>query len=146
MQQIFYGIFLFLAVFCAGYVTTLQIQHYNIYTFIGKENFKSYIRANNKAAFTPSLILALILLIANIFLIFSRPPFMSVTQAIFSLILNIIALISSFIGQRKVQKEMAETGYNEERISFLISTNWIRIFAYITLAVAAVVIIINAVS
>jgi predicted ABC-type exoprotein transport system permease subunit len=146
MHLILFGIYLFLAVFNAGNMTTLQLQHYGIYPFIGKENFKEYMRANNRAAFFPSILPALLLLVVNIVLVFSRPSFMSIEQAIFSLFLNIIALISTFRWQRKLQSEMAETGYNEEKINFLISTNWIRTFLFITQAVMAVVIVINAVS
>jgi hypothetical protein len=146
MQLIFFGIYLFLAVFNAGNMTTLQVQHYGIYPFVGKENFKAYMHANNKAAFFPSILPALLLLIINIILVFSRPSFVSIEEAVVSLFLNIIALISTFIWQRKLQGEMADTGYNEEKISFLISTNWIRTFVFITEAVMAVVIVINAVS
>jgi len=146
MQLIFYGLYLFLAVFIAGNMTTLQIQHYKIYPLVGKENFRKYMRANNKAALFSGILPALLLFVINFILVFSRPSFMSVTEAIFSLILNIVALIPTFIWQRKLQEEMADAGYNEEKISFLISTNWIRTFAFITEALMAVVIIINAVS
>lgn len=145
MQLILYGIYLFFAVYIAGNIITLQIQHYSIYSFIGKEHFKDYIRANNKAAWISNVLPAIILLIANICLVFYRPSFMSVTEAIFSLILVILGLISTFIGQRKVQTEMEETGYSEERISFLISTNWIRSFLHVTVSIMAVAIIMNAV-
>jgi len=146
MQLIVYGIFLFLAVFTAGNITTLQAQHYSVYTYIGRKHFKDYMRANNKAAFIPSLMPAILLLLSNIILVFSRPSFMSFIEAVFSVILNLVALTSTFLGQRKIQTEMAETGYNEESISFLISTNWIRTFCYITISLMAVVIVINAVS
>ncbi len=145
MEFISYGIYLFLNVFIAGNVTTLQFQHYSIYTFIGKDNFKDYIRANNKAAIVPSWLPAILLLIINIILVFWRPSFLSVTQAIFSAILNTIGIVSGFIGQRKVQTVMEQKGYSEERISFLVSTNWIRTFCYMTTAVMAVVVIIIAV-
>jgi len=117
-----------------------------MYTFIGKEHFKNYMRANNKAAWISSILPAILLLVTNICLLFSRPSFMSVTEAIFSLILIIVGLISTFIAQRKVQMEMEETGYNEERISFLISTNWIRSFLHVTVSIMAVAIVMNAVS
>jgi len=146
MQLIVYGIFLFLAVFTAGNITTLQAQHYSVYTYIGREHFKDYMRANNKAAFIPSLMPAILLLLSNIILVFSRPSFMSFIEAVFSVILNLVALTSTFLGQRKIQTEMAETGYNEESISFLISTNWIRTFCYFTISLMAVIIVINAVS
>lgn len=146
MQLFFYGLYLFLAVYSAGNITTLQIQHYNIYSFIGKDQFKNYMRANNKAAWIPSLIPAFLLLVVNIYLVFSRPSFMSITEAIFSLVLNIVAVTSTVIGQRKVQRDMAEMGYNEEKISFLVATNWIRMFMYITMGIMAVAIVMNAVS
>ena len=59
MQLTFYGIYLFLAVFIAGNMTTLQIQHYGIYKLVGKENFKNYMQANNKSALVPSILPAI---------------------------------------------------------------------------------------
>ncbi|MBS1598959.1 MAG: hypothetical protein JST75_12105 [Bacteroidetes bacterium] len=146
MQLIFYGIFLFLAVFTAGIITALHIQHYSIYNLVGKEHFKDYMRANNKAGIISSLIPSILLILVNFILVFSRPAFMTITETIFCLILNIIGLTSTLIGQRKIQTEMEETGYNEERISFLISTNWIRIFLYFTVALMAVIFIVIGVS
>jgi hypothetical protein len=60
MPLILYGIYLFLAVFNAGNMLTLQIQHYGIYPFVGKENFKNYMQANNNAAKFPSIIPAFV--------------------------------------------------------------------------------------
>ncbi len=145
MALALYGIYLFLAVFSAGNMVTLQIQHYGIYTSVGRENFKNYMQANNKSAKIPSIIPAMLLLLLNLLLIFIRPPFMSVTMAILALILNFIALFSTFIWQRKLQGEMAVTGYDEGKIDKLISTNWIRTFAFLIQAVLAVLIIVNAV-
>jgi hypothetical protein len=145
MALAFYGIYVFLAVFNAGNMVTLQIQHYGIYASVGKENFKNYMRANNKSSKIPSIIPAIMLLLLNILLIFIRPPFMSASMVILALILNFIALFSTFIWQRKLQSEMAVTGYDESKINKLISTNWIRTFAFLIQAVFAVLIIVNAV-
>ena len=142
---IVYGIYLFLAAFNAGNMLTLQIQHYGIYSFIAKENFKTYISANNKAAAVPSILPAMLLLIVNIILVFYRPVFMSLTIAVISLLLNIIALASTFMWQRKLQGQMAVEGYNESKIKLLNSTNWIRTFAFLTEGILAVVVVINAV-
>src|SRR5450432_2659317 len=103
MQLSIYGIYLFLAVFNAGNMTTLQIQHYGIYPFVGKENFKTYMQANNRSAVVPSILPAMLLLVINILLLFTRPVFMPVTATILSVILNIIALISTIVWQRKLQ-------------------------------------------
>jgi hypothetical protein len=145
MQLTLYGIYLFLAVFNAGNMTTLQIQHYGIYRFVGKENFKNYMQANNKSAVVPSILPAMLLLLVNIVLLFTRPLFMSMTVTILTLALNIIALVSTIVWQRKLQGEMAITGFDESKINFLISTNWIRTIVFLLQAIMAVSVIINAV-
>ena len=146
MQLTLYAIYLFLAVFNAGNMTTLQIQHYAIYPFVGKENFREYMQANNKSAIVPSILPAMLLLLVNIVLLFIRPAFMPWIVTVLSVTLNIIALISTFVWQRKLQGEMAITGYDDSKINLLISTNWIRMVAFLIQALMAVMIIINAVA
>jgi hypothetical protein len=119
-------------------MTTLQIQHYGIYSFVGKDNFKDYMNANNKAAMLPSILPAILLLFVNFVLLFIRPIFMSGAEVILSLSLNIIAFVSTLIWQRKIQGEMAITGYDENKINLLLSTNWIRVIAFLTQAILAV--------
>ena len=138
MDLIFFGIYLFLALFNAGNMITLQIQHYGIYSFVGKDNFKDYMNANNKAATLPSILPAILLLFINFILLFIRPIFMSETEVILSLSLNIIAFVSTLIWQRKIQGEMATTGYDENKINLLLSTNWIRVVAFLAQAILAV--------
>ena len=145
MGLIVYGIFLFLAVFAAGNMVTLQIQHYGIYPFVGKENFRNYMQANNDAAKFPSIIPVMLLLLMNIFLIFIKPDFLPLFTVMFFLLLNIIALISTFKWQRKLQGEMAITGYDAEKIARLISTNWIRTIVFLLQAFMVVVITIRAI-
>jgi hypothetical protein len=145
MQLILYGIYLFLAAFNAGNMTTLQLQHYSIYSSVGKENFKNYMQANNKAALIPSILPAMLLLLINILLLFFRPVFMSATEAIMSLVLNIIALVSTFAWQRKLQAQMAVTGYDEGKINLLNSTNWLRTVAFLIQAILAISIILKAI-
>ncbi|MBA2249902.1 MAG: hypothetical protein H0W12_06880 [Chitinophagaceae bacterium] len=145
MQILMYGIYLFLAVFAAGNMVTLQIQHYGIYPFVGKEKFAAYMQANNKSAAIPSIMPAMLLLIVNIILIFTRPVFMPATAVYISLALNLIAFISTFAWQRKLQGEMAVSGYDELKIKRLNATNWIRTFAFLTQAVIAVAVVMNAI-
>ena len=145
MELIIYGAYLFLAVFNAGNMTTLQIQHYGIYPFVGKENFRNYMRANNQAAAVPSILPALLLLVINLILLFYRPVFFSTTATLLSLSFNAIALVSTFVWQRKLQGQMAIEGYDENKIKLLISTNWIRTIAFLMQAILAVIITIKAV-
>ena len=43
MEIIIYAIYTFLSAYTAGNMLTLQLQHYNLYPLVGKENFKEYI-------------------------------------------------------------------------------------------------------
>jgi hypothetical protein len=144
VELILYGIFLFLAVFNAGNMVTLQIQHYGIYPFAGRETFKEYMQANNKSAVVPSILPAMLLSLVNVMLLFTRPAFISQTEVILFLVLNIIALISTFTWQRKLQGQMADTGYDESKINLLLSTNWIRVIVFLLQAIIAVTITMSA--
>ena len=124
---------------------SLQIQHYGIYRFVGKDNFKSYMIANNKAALIPAVLPGFLILILSIVLMFFRPEFMSTLEAIVSLALNIIAFVSTFKWQRKLQSEMANTGYDETKIKLLLSTNWIRTIIFILLGILTIWILVKAV-
>lgn len=145
MIFIIYGVYTFPAAYNAGNMLTLQIQHYGIYTFVSKENFKSYMIANNKAATIPSILPGLLMLMLSIVLLFSRPAFMTSLEAITSLALNIIAFISTFKWQRKLQSDMANTGYDELKIKLLLSTNWIRTIAFILLGILTISILVMAI-
>ncbi len=145
MELIIYGIYTFLAAYTAGNMTTLQLQHYNLYPFVGKENFEVYMRANNKAALFPSVIPGTFLLVLSLVLMFYRPGFMTLNWAIISLLLNITAFISTFAWQRKLQGDMARGGYDNTKIKLLLSTNWIRTIAFIILGVLMVYLLVSAV-
>ena len=76
-----YVVFLFLAIYNAGCMTTLQLQHYGIYPWVGKENFAAYMRANNRAAAVPTILPALSLLIVSVALMVYRPGFIRPYEA-----------------------------------------------------------------
>ena len=145
MELIIYGVYTFFAAYNAGNMVCLQIQHYGIYPFVGKENFKTYMSANNKAAFIPAVLPGMLMLILSIGLMFIRPVFMTTNEAIASLALNIIAFISTVKWQRKLQSDMASTGYDEAKIKLLLSSNWIRTIAFILLGILTISILVMAV-
>lgn len=145
MELIIYGLYTFLAAYNAGNMMSLQIQHYGTYPFVGKDNFKSYMSANNKAALIPAVIPGFLMLILSIVLLFFRPVFMTTLETTLSLALNIIAFISTFKWQRKLQSDMENTGYDETKIKLLLSTNWIRTIAFILLGTLTISILIMAV-
>jgi hypothetical protein len=137
----FYLFFLFLAIYNAGCMTTLQLQHYAIYPAVGKENFANYMRANNRAAALPTILPAMLLLLASIVLLFYRPQFVRPAEAIGFVILNLIAFGSTFTWQRRLHSEMAGSGYDEAKVQRLIATNWIRTISHLLIAVLAVLIL-----
>ena len=145
MELIIYGVYTFLAAYNAGNMMSLQIQHYGIYPFVGRDNFKTYMSANNKAALIPSVFPGLLMLILSIVLLFLRPAFMTPSEAIASLILNIMAFVSTFKWQRKLQSDMADAGYDEVKIKLLLSTNWIRTIAFLLLGIFTISILVMAV-
>jgi hypothetical protein len=138
-----FGAFAFLAAFNAGTMTTLQIQHYGIYPSVGRDSFARYIQANNRAAVVPAILPALLLLVISALLLFQRPSFMSLGEAALVLTLNLLQLASTFIWQRRLQAEMAETGYDEAKTQLLLSTNWIRTVAFLVQAVLGTAIIVR---
>ena len=133
--------FVFLAAFNAGAMTTLQLQHYAIYPHVGSANFVAYIRANNRAALVPVILPALSLLIVSLVLVFVRPPFMHASESFAALALNIAQLASTAIWQRRLQAEMAVTGYDDAKVRLLIRTNWVRTIAFLAQALLAATIV-----
>jgi hypothetical protein len=134
-------LFLFLAIYNAGCMTTLQLQHYGIYPSVGKENFAAYMRANNRAAALPTILPAVSLLIVSLALLPYRPGFIRSYEAGIGLGLNLVALGSTLIWQRRIQGEMAASGYDDMKVQTLITTNWIRTAAHLLLALLAIMIL-----
>ena len=139
-----FGIFVALAGFNAGNMTTLQLQHYAIYPFVGRESFVEYIRMNNRSAAIPSILPAMVLLLLSAVLVFDRPPFFSAAEAVVALSLNLIAFASTFRWQRRLQGEMAISGYDAEKSRLLNQTNWIRTSVFLAQAVLATSVLIRA--
>jgi hypothetical protein len=138
-------VFLFLAIYNAGNMTTLQLQHYGIYPAVPKEGFAEYMRANNRAAALPTIVPAILLLLTSVGLVFFRPAFVGTLEGVAAFLLNFIAFMSTALWQRRLQGEMAVTGYSEAKVRLLIRTNWIRTISYWLLAVLAISILVHVV-
>ncbi len=135
---VLFALYTFLACYCAGSMTTLQLQHYSIYPRVGVDSFKSYIQANNRAAVLPAIIPALGLTISSIALAFFRPPFMPLPQIVASIGLNVAVLFSTAIWQGKLHAALGKDGYDKQKIALLQSTNWIRTIAFLVQAGIAI--------
>jgi hypothetical protein len=133
-----YVAFLFFAIYNAGCMTVLQLQHYGIYPEVGREHFIAYMRANNRGALVPTILPAVSLLILSVVVVVLRPSYVRPVEAAVALALNLAALASTFIWQRPIQARLAETGYDAEAIQALIRTNWIRTVSHLLIAVDSV--------
>ena len=133
--MILFVVFLFLAIYNAGCMTALQLQHYGIYPAVGREGFAEYMGANNRAAALPTILPGMLLLLLSVALVLFRPSFVRPYEAWAALALNLITLFSTFRWQRPIQAAMAKTGYDEANVRLLIRTNWIRTISYLLLAI-----------
>jgi len=118
--------YVFMAPYAAGMMTTLQLQHFALYPRVGKEAFRDYITANNKAAIVPSNLPALLLLLVTAVLVFIPQHVISRPLVIGSLLCNLINLASTGVWQAKLHGQLARTGYREDLVRKLVATNWIR--------------------
>jgi hypothetical protein len=135
--------FLLLAIYNAGCMTTLQLQHYGIYPAVGPEHFAGYVRANNRAATWPTIVPAMLLLLSSLVLVIERPGFVRPSEAAAGLGLNLVALLSTFAWQRPLHSRLAETGYDEATVRRLIATNWIRTIDHWLIAALAVTLLLR---
>ena len=135
--------FLFLAIYNAGCMTALQLQHYGVYPAVGREGFAEYMRANNRAAALPTILPGMVLLLLSIALVIFRPSFVRPYEAWAALGLNLITLFSTFRWQRPLQGDMATAGYDDAKVRLLIRTNWIRTLSYLLLALLGVSILLR---
>ena len=136
--NLLFASYLFLAVYCAGSMSVLQLQHFALYPKVGREAFKEYVAANNKAAVLPAIIPAVLLTLTTVLLLFLRPAFMGRGIVLLSLMLNLINLASSFIWQARLHGQLARMGYDAGLIDELIQTNWIRTIALLAQGLLAV--------
>jgi hypothetical protein len=130
-------VFLLLAIYNAGCMTTLQLQHYGIYPAVGQEHFAAYVRANNRAATWPTIVPAMLLLLSSLLLVVQRPGFVAPSEAAAGLALNLVALLSTFVWQRPLHGRLAQIGYDEPTVRRLIATNWIRTIDHWLIALLA---------
>jgi len=84
---------------------------------------------------------AVLLLAVSMALVWVRPTNMSELDAIAALLLNLVQLASTAVWQRRLQSEMAVTGYDDAKIRLLVATNWIRTIAFLAQAVLAIAIV-----
>jgi hypothetical protein len=127
----------FLAIFSAGAMLTLQVQHFALYPLVGREGFARYIQANNRAAVFPAILAAVLVFALSVVLLFDRPGFVPTWLALGAVVFNVVNMMSTMIWQGRLHGVLAVTGYDEKCVRLLIRTNWIRTAALLAQAVLA---------
>ena len=69
---------------------------------------------------------------------------MTWATAVVVLVLNVAQLVSSIGWQRRLQAEMAETGFDAQKTQLLVATNWVRTIAFLVQAGLATQILLSA--
>ena len=127
----------FLAIFSAGAMLTLQVQHFALYRLVGREGFARYIQANNRAAVFPAILAAVLVFALSVVLLFDRPGFVPTWLALVAVVFNVVNIMSTMIWQGRLHGVLAATGYDEKGVRLLIRTNWIRTAALLGQSVLA---------
>ena len=127
----------FLAIFSAGAMLTLQVQHFALYPPVDRDGFARYVQANNRAAVFPAILAGVLVFFFSVVLVFERPVFVPAWSALVAVLLNAVNIVSTIIWQGRLHGELAATGYDERRVRLLIRTNWIRTAALLAQAVLA---------
>src|SRR5215472_5977589 len=95
-------IYAFLAMFSAGVMLTLQVQHFALYPLVGREGFARYVQANNRAAVFPAILAAVLLCFVSVVLLFERPVFVPAWAARVAVVLNAVNIVSTMIWQGRL--------------------------------------------
>ena len=130
-------LYVFLAVYAAGMMTALQLQHFALYPKVGREAFRDYMTANNRAAIVPSILPALLLFLVTAVLSFTPQHLVVRPLIVASLVCNCINLLSTAVWQGRLHGELARSGYRDDLVRKLVATNWIRTCALLAQAAFA---------
>jgi len=89
----------FLAIFSAGAMLTLQVQHFALYPLVGRGGFAVYIQAKNRAAVFPAILAAVLVFFLSVVLLFDRPGFVPTWAAPVAVVFNVVNIVSTMIWQ-----------------------------------------------
>jgi hypothetical protein len=123
-------LFIGFSLYNLGYILNGQLQHFALYPHLNPNGFADYMTQNNKFAFLPAVVPGFINLLLSVMLIWLKPAYLSDWNVYLFIALNVIVTVSTFIWQRSLHVELAETGFDAAKIQLLLRTNWIRTIAY----------------
>jgi hypothetical protein len=113
----------------AGIIWFVQIVHYPLLKFVGKNEVAKYEQEHTKIVMLPAKILMSLELVSGILLLFFRSPLVPLWVILAGLILLVLIWQQTWFAQVPCHKALCET-FSEETHKRLLRTNWIRTFAY----------------
>lgn len=111
--------------FMTGVIWFVQLVHYPLLRFVGRENYERYHRMHMRRTTWVVMPAMLLELLTAILLLTIRPPFISMPLALIGLGLLILIWAATFFLQVP-QHNRLEEGFNKRSYQLLVSTNWLR--------------------
>jgi hypothetical protein len=142
-NSIVFILFIGFALYNVGYMFNSQLQHFALYPYLNPDGFTNYMQHNNKFAVAPAVVPGFVTMLLAVLLIWIRPNYVPANFVYFSVALNLIVIISTFIWQKALHVELAETGFDAAKIKLLLNTNWIRTVAYAIQGISILVLLKN---
>lgn len=136
-------LFIGLALYNVGYMFNSQLQHFALYPYLNPNGFTNYMQHNNKFALVPAVIPGFLTMLVAILLIWFKPVYVSNNFVYLSIALNLIVIVSTFIWQKALHVQLAETGFDIAKIKLLLTTNWIRTVAYAIQGIVVLILLKN---
>lgn len=133
---------LFSTVAMTGAIWLAQLSLYPLMEFVGSHSYTNYEREHvRRISFVAWFLLSLELL-TSVALVVWRPYFLSIEYAWAGVIFVVVIWLNTWFIQYPIHKKLTQ-GYDEALHSKLVSTNWVRTFAWSARTVLMVIIISN---
>lgn len=120
--------------FMAGVTWTLQILNYPLLEKINSGTFSSYQEAHNKRFGKVMIPGVLISVFTTILLFFGRPGEIGITVPLIQALLLLLITGSAAVYAAPAHKKL-EKNFDQVPVRSLIMTNWLRLFAWISLGI-----------
>jgi uncharacterized membrane protein len=115
--------------FMTGLIWFVQIVHYPLFNSIGAERFAAYEARHSNLTTFVVIVPMFIELITSIALLWQRPEFIATWQLWLGLLLVLVIWFSTAFLQVP-QHNILSQGFNETAYNLLVSSNWLRTFAW----------------
>jgi hypothetical protein len=115
--------------FMTGLIWFVQVVHYPLFNSVGAERFAAYEARHSNLTTYVVIVPMFIELITSIALLWQRPEFIATWQLWLGLLLVLVIWFSTAFLQVP-QHNILSQGFNETAYNLLVSSNWLRTFAW----------------